>query len=221
MVQIIPIDAVIRLALAKTYELTALKNKLEVTPESIAAAIGYDVTSGFVTIALNQLAELGLVSTFQDSETGMRVRLTPSGAREAEQELRTPDSLAFKFQRFGDQAVSDVVVEIGQIPAAGRFVSRTHNASDFESLDASLTELEASLSAGNNEAGEIFGDDRVAIAEEVAALRALINSTKVRLTFALEMARRSLGWISEKAGAAAIGEIAKKALAFAISWLTS
>ena len=220
MTQILPLDVVIRLTLCKLYELTALKGSFKVDADTIAKEIGHGVLSGFVTLALHNLAEQAFVSTFSDGKDGLMAHLTPKGAREAELDLRNPESLMHKFQRFGDQAIRDQIVEAGGVPAADRFVDKNHNSGDFENLISSLDELEQSIKFGN-EAGDLFGDDRDAIAEEIGALRALLSASKIRISLALEFAQRSLGWIAEKAGTATIGELAKKALSFAITWLFS
>ncbi len=82
-----------------------------------------------------------------------------------------------------------------------------------------LLEIESSILRGNEE-GLIFGDDKEAVAEEVGILRMAISKSKVRVQAVKEMAKRTLGYIIEKASGAAIAELAKKALQQILDWLT-
>jgi hypothetical protein len=100
-----------------------------------------------------------------------------------------------------------------------RTVLSTDNQEAYDQSIESLKELETELKT-SNEAGIIFGDDREIAIQELSFLRNIISGTRVRVEPAIAFAKKSLGWIAEKAGSAAIGDIAKRALGFLIEWLS-
>lgn len=105
------------------------------------------------------------------------------------------------------------------VPASDRFVERNDNQDKADDVGKGLQELEAQIKE-TNEGGAVFGDDRDAVADEVGALRAFLAQVRIRASVAIEFAKKSLGWISEKAGSAAIGDLAKRVLASILDWLT-
>jgi hypothetical protein len=104
-------------------------------------------------------------------------------------------------------------------PASDRIVFPSDNQDAYDQSIASLENLENELKT-SNEAGDIFGDDRELATQELSLLRNLISGARVRAEPAITLAKKSLGWIAEKAGAAAIGDMAKRALGFLIEWLS-
>ncbi|MEM1131625.1 MAG: hypothetical protein AAGH53_01670 [Pseudomonadota bacterium] len=104
-------------------------------------------------------------------------------------------------------------------PAADRTVTVDHNSKQIQEIDEKLLELENVLEQ-SNEAGSIFGDHREVAKDEVGTLRRLMESARLRVSFFLDLSKRTLGWIAEKAGAAVVGDLAKSALKLIMNWLS-
>jgi hypothetical protein len=111
-------------------------------------------------------------------------------------------------------------VEKGLLIDRSRIVTPSHNQKAYDQSILSLEELQKEVNT-SNEVGDIFGDDRELVLDELSILSGLLKSGKVRVESTLAFAKKCLGWISEKAGSAAIGELSKRALSSIIEWLTS
>ncbi len=111
--------------------------------------------------------------------------------------------------------------ENDKFPASDRFVSRSDNLGLAAEADLLLQEITEKLQSDSNEIGDAFGDERVVAIEEISLLRKLTNQVRFRAAPVLAIAQRTLLWITEKAGAASVGELAKKVLNLFFSWLGS
>lgn len=105
------------------------------------------------------------------------------------------------------------------VPAADRVVTIDHNSDEVIGIDEKLSELEQSLEK-SNEVGAVLGDNRVAAITEVGILRKFLKSTELRVSIFLEVSKKSLSWITEKAGSAVVGDLAKSALKQIMNWLS-
>ena len=217
MARVLPIDDVIKLSRYHVYSATSVEGLTNVTAEYVAERIGAGVTASFVALAFNQLQELGEVESIRSTKPA--VRITPYGARQAEAELKKQDSLTVAYIAQGLDFLEDRMVGPDLIPASDRIVPSTHNQSSHDQAVGTLERLQKELTE-SNEVGEIFGDDRDVIIAEVSALRKLVEAAKARAAPTLALAKRTLQWISEKATAAAVGELAKRALSHIVAWLT-
>lgn len=113
----------------------------------------------------------------------------------------------------------DIEFKGAMLPASDRFVDIRDNQREASEAIELLEELESQIRV-SNECGAIFGDDKDAVADEVKSIRDLISKPRIRPAIILEYARSALGWIADKAGAAAIGDLAKKALSYIFDWLS-
>ncbi|WP_397505874.1 hypothetical protein [Qipengyuania sp. R86523] len=226
MSSVIPLDLLINLVRYHLYEAVAVEGLEVVRTEYLAGVIGNGVTASFVRLALNQLVELD-EATFE-AHPGQLVIiaekraacLTPMGTRMVEQELRDPDSLISRYRDFDMNGLEDQLVIARGIPASDRIVNRTDNQDLADQAVASLADLRDELSSQSNEIGEAFGDDREIAINEIEQLSSMVEKPRIRVNSILAYARRSLSWIAEKAGGASVGDLAKRALAIFIEWLT-
>ncbi|MFN4358363.1 hypothetical protein [Sphingopyxis alaskensis] len=223
----LPIDVVIHLARYRIYEAVAVHGHDRIDAEYLAEEIGHGVTSSFVKMALRQLKELREVELEGDAtpvlnimSAKFRATLTAFGARSVEKDLNDASSVISRYLENGIEGVARNLIPVGALPPPDRLVEPTDNQEAYDQSVESLRELEDALSK-SNEAGDALGDDRRIALEEVSALAKMISQAQVRAQPVLLFARRSLGWIIEKAGAASVGEIAKRALNALIDWLTS
>jgi hypothetical protein len=222
---IVPIDSVITLVRLKLYEATAVEGFVKVDPDYLAEEIGFGVTASFVRIALKQLKDLKEVDLEGDESTAFNVlrlpfsaTLTAFGSRKIEQDLKDPNSRLVAFQTHGIGALQDDFVSISSAPASDRIVSRSDNQTAYDQAVNTLDQLKSELIT-SNEAGDALGDDGDIAVAEVSALSRIIAEARVRADSTLSFARKCLAWIAEKAGAASVGELAKRALGYLISWL--
>ncbi|MBK7162630.1 MAG: hypothetical protein IPH79_09105 [Sphingomonadales bacterium] len=227
MSNIIPIDSVITLVRLRLYEATAVDDFEKVTPDYLAEAIGFGVTASFVRIALKQLKDLREVELEGDQSPVFNVlkvpfsaTLTAYGSRMIEKDLSDPSSRLVAFQNSGIGALQENFVSISAAPASDRIVSNLDNQSEYDQAVIALDELKSELTT-SNEAGDAMGDNRTIALAEVSAISRIISETRVRAEATLSFARKTLAWIIEKAGAASVAEIAKRALGHLINWLFS
>ncbi|WP_447724510.1 hypothetical protein [Sphingomonas koreensis] len=130
-----------------------------------------------------------------------------------------------RYFEFGDDFIVGALQKISRdgfegivVPASDRIVSKSDNQEAYEHSVEALDNLQSALATGN-EAGDIFGDDRDVVAQEVSTLASLVKQARVRAEPVIALARKCLGWIAEKAGSAAIGDLAKRALSSLMDWL--
>jgi hypothetical protein len=136
------------------------------------------------------------------------------------EEARAKYPILFEYSQFGQDWLLETWADnFGSNLPDSSFVDVDPNSAEFREIDSTLQELENKIAHGN-EGGDIFGDDKLIVAEEVGQLRQLLAQTRLRISAATERARTTLRWISEKATGAAIGDLAKRALDMIIDWLS-
>lgn len=209
------------------YEAIAVDGMEVVQTTYIAGKIGHDVTPSFVGLALNQLSELD-ETKFEAHPGQLQIVaekraacLTPYGTRVIEKELRDPDSVISKYRDKGLEDLEDQLIRARGIPASDRIVLRSDNEPAAEEAVGALADLENELRSNSNEVGDISGDDLEIAIGEVDRLTQMANQRRIRVAPLLALARKTLGWIAEKAGAAGVGDLAKRALATLFDWLCS
>jgi hypothetical protein len=114
------------------------------------------------------------------------------------------------------EVVSEAIFE--QAPASDRLVEFDHNSSEFQSVEKELAQLDAALEKGND-IGEMTSRDVEAARGELSSLRLLIKQAVVRANIVFVRASELVGWITKKAGATLVAELAKKALEVIIKLL--
>ena len=222
---VLPIDLVIGLTRYRLYEAIAINGMDAVDAAYVAGMIGHGVTPSFVRMAFRQLEELKDIH-FESRPSPLNllgqtltVSLTPGGARLIESELRDPTSIVALYRDGGLDALELDLVPTGEIPASDRIVSSKDNQLAYERAVEALEDLHVQLGT-NNEVGAALGDSRDLAVVEVSTLSALLRTARVRAEPVMALARKSLTWIAEKAGSAAVTDLAKRALSAIIEWLT-
>jgi hypothetical protein len=174
-----------------------------------------------------------LAAVEEELDPSFKGRNNDSGTIWINRDIRRPNLSKYnkypvlkRYHEFGrefiEQALQTISIrgyENGTVPASDRMVTPSDNQEAYDNSVASLAELESELRI-SNEAGDVFGDDRQVAAQEISTLQILIAGARVRSEPTLAFAKKCLSWIAEKAGAAAIGELAKRALASLIAWLS-
>jgi hypothetical protein len=107
--------------------------------------------------------------------------------------------------------------EVATSTAAGaedaeQFVARSDVRKEVERIEVALAELERRLMSDNDLSRELV-DRREVILSELRSLRTIIAGNEFRPSVALGIAKRTLGWIADKAGGAAVGAAAVALLA--------
>lgn len=209
------------------YEAVAIDGMEVVQTAYLAGVIGHNVTPSFVRLALKKLAELNEIK-FEAHPGQLQIIverraacLTPNGSRLVEIELRDADSLLSKYRDHGLDGLEDQLIVARGIPASDRIVLRSDNQSVADEAVSALTAVREELQSRSNEIGETLGDDRDLAIEEVQQLETMASRPRVRVEPLVSLARKTLGWIVEKAGLASVSDLAKKALALLIDWLNS
>ncbi|WNO55035.1 hypothetical protein [Stakelama saccharophila] len=197
--------------------------------EDILAGLGELSNAPQLRLALNSLLDRELVvDPFDRSRKNHEVQyfmLTDAGIDLVEQRLHEEENSApalFRDGEFGafEEDWVSVTIDFDEVaPASDRFVSKSDNEAAYQEAIGSLAKLEDEL-ATSNEAGSIFGDEKPVVETEVSVLFTLLDKGRVRAVPVIEYAKRCLGWIAEKAGAASIGELAKQALLAILHWLS-
>jgi hypothetical protein len=135
------------------------------------------------------------------------------GLRSLEAQWAEPEALP--VERNSNEGLNEAV------PASDRIVLRSDNEAVAEEAADALTELSDELRSDSNEVGDAFGDDRLIAATEVEQLAQMVNQPRIRVQPVLAFAQRTLTWIAEKAGAATVAELAKRAWALLFAWLNT
>ena len=203
-----------RIILRASYETLVRRADFEwFSSEKIHELVQKEFSHGYVVRILSLLAEQGFVST-SEYDSGFRILYTVSedGIALAEGLKPVPDLIA--------EANSDEASK-ALIPASDRIVLKSDNQTAANAAISILGEIEDQLNSGSNEIGEAFGDDKEVAAKEVSLLKELVQQTKIWAQSTLEFGKKTLGWIVEKAGGAAIGDLAKRALQILFDWLAS
>jgi hypothetical protein len=214
----LPFDDLVILTLCTLYELVSGEGLFDVKASQLAQKIGFDVSPAAVSLALEQLAEKTFVRN-QGRGDQMYSSLSPNGIREAENLFRGPEPLVRQYKFGGHDFAETRLIGMAAVPASDRIVSPADNQAAYDQSIESLTNLEIELKT-SNEAGDIFGDDRDLVVRELSLLNSLISGARVRAEPAIALAKKSLGWIAEKAAGAAIGDMAKRALGYLMDWLS-
>ncbi len=120
------------------------------------------------------------------------------------------------YREFGDdwlqKALRGIEVAITRgIPASDRIVEVDHNAAAAGEISSQFEELQRRLEA-DNDTGDLVDEQKSAALQEVSRLRDWWLASKIRVNSFIALARSTLGWISEKAASATVGDLSKRLL---------
>jgi hypothetical protein len=110
--------------------------------------------------------------------------------------------------------------EQAHVPASDRIVRFDDNETAHRAIVDQLELLEQHIETGND-VGDLSPEEVEAAKSEVSALKQIFSSSIIRVKAAKDAAVRTLGWIGDKASAAAVGELAKgvlKLILAALGW---
>lgn len=222
---VLSLDALTPLVRLHVYEAMTVHGYDAVDADYIAECIDPDVTSSYVKMAFRQLNsakdleyEVKRNPIGGDVHTG-NVFITAKGVKAVEKDLQNEESYVYKYQLAGLDGAALPFVKSVFAPASDRLVSFSDNEAAAQKAVDAVGKLQTTI-IETNDLPEDLRPFKDVILGEVEVLKSLVNKSIVRASIVLTIARRLLPWISEKAGGAAIGELAKRALAALIDWLS-
>jgi hypothetical protein len=222
---VLPIDTLVPLVRLVVYEAMTIEGYDAVGAQYVADVLDADVTASYVKLAFRQLkavnefeAETQKNVISGDIPTG-NVYITSKGIRAVEKDLKDQKSIVSIFQRDGFDGSSISFVDLSTVPASDRLVSLSDNEPDAAQARIAVEELKHKLEQINDIPEKLIPFREVAI-NEVDLLSSLINGSVVRAATVVALARKLLPWLADKAGGAAISELAKRALSTILAWLS-